>query len=210
MKWIAKIRRDPGPDFVINNNTKVCSNHFTPEDYTLGSMDKLAARRALKKTAIPSLFSWSNVKCERTTRTSQKARTEIQANDHEQVTQQFSVSTDDFKSEQSVEDIDDPDCDSMESLQAKVAALSLQVSELQARYENSLFWLANIKHNDDDVKFYTGFPDYDTLFYFYKQVLESDAMVMRQWNSRHSKETYTEIKSGRSCKLPLLYLSNFL
>ena len=125
-------------------------------------------------------------------------------NDHEQVTQQFSVSTDDFKSEQSVEDIDDPDCDSMESLQAKVAALSLQVSELQARYENSLFRLANIKHNDDNVKFYTGFPDYDTLFYFYKQVLESDAMVMRQWNGRHSKETYTEIKSGRSCKLPLL------
>ena len=31
-KWIAKIRRDPGPDYEINSSTKVCSNHFTPED----------------------------------------------------------------------------------------------------------------------------------------------------------------------------------
>ena len=54
------------------------------------------------------------------------------------------------------------------------------------------------------MKFYTGFPDYDTLFYFYKNILESDAMVMRQWSGRQSKETYAEIKSGRSCKLPLL------
>lgn len=53
-------------------------------------------------------------------------------------------------------------------------------------------------------EFYSGFPDYDSLFYFYKQILESDAMVMRQWSGRRSKETYTEIKSGRSCKLPLL------
>ena len=92
----------------------------------------------------------------------------------------------------------------MESLQAKVVALSLQVTELQAKYEKSLFRRANIKHDDDEVKFYTGFPDYDILFYFYKNILESDAMVMRQWSGRQSKETYTEIKSGRSCKLPLL------
>jgi len=47
-------------------------------------------------------------------------------------------------------------------LQAKVVALSLQITELQAKYENLLFRLANIKHDDEEVKFYTGFPDYDT------------------------------------------------
>ena len=121
LKWIAKIRRNPGPEFLIIITTKMCSNHFTIEDYTLGSRDELAAWRVLKKTAIPSLFPWSNAKCERTTRTSQKARTEIQANDHEQVTDQFTVSTGDFKiSEQSVEDIDDPDCDSLSLYKPKL------------------------------------------------------------------------------------------
>ena len=32
-QWISKIRWDPGPDFVINTNTKVCSEHFTADDY---------------------------------------------------------------------------------------------------------------------------------------------------------------------------------
>ena len=74
--------------------------------------------------------------------------------------------------------------------------LSLQVTELQVKYENSLFRLKNIKH--DEVIFHTGFPD------FFKNILDSDAMVMKQWSGCQSKESYTEIKSGRSCKLPLL------
>ena len=206
LKWIAKIRRDPGPFFEINGNTKICSDHFNLEDFTLGSADEHASRCVLKRTAIPSIFPWSNTNpCQRTTQTSQKARAEVQIQVNKQATQQYSESTDDFEIiERTVEDIDYPEYDSVESLQARVAELSLQVTKLQAKYENSLFRLANVKHNDDDVKFYTGFPDYDTLFYFYKNILESDALMMRQWNGKQSKEVYTEIKSGRSCKLPLL------
>ena len=158
MKWTVKIRRDPDPDFEINSNTKVCCNHFTPEDFSCGGTDPHAARRVLKKTAVPSLFSWSNTTVKRTTRASLKARTEVQV--HEQVSQQYSDSTDNFEiDERAVEDIDCPN--SVESLQAKVVALSLQITELQVKYENSLFQLTNIKHDDEEVKFYT-------LFYFYK------------------------------------------
>ena len=32
-KWIIKIKRDPGPNFVINQCTKICSEHFTSGDY---------------------------------------------------------------------------------------------------------------------------------------------------------------------------------
>ena len=144
MKWFAEIRRYPGPDFEINSNTKACSDHFTPEDFSCGGTDVHAARRVLKKTAVPSVFSWSNTKSsQRTTQTSHKARTEVEVN--EQVAQQCSVSTDDFNiSEQTVEDIECPGCDSMESLRAKAVVLSLQVTELQAKYEKSLFRLANI------------------------------------------------------------------
>ena len=71
-------------------------------------------------------------------------------------------------------------------------------------YEKSLFRLENIKEDDESVHFHTGFPNYDTLLAFYKDVLEDDAKVMRQWRSGESKESYAEIKSGRNSKLPLL------
>jgi len=52
-QWIAKIRCDPGINFTIRNNTKVCSKHFTPDDFACGGGEPLAPRHVLKKTAIP-------------------------------------------------------------------------------------------------------------------------------------------------------------
>jgi len=99
-------------------------------------MEELAARHVLKKACSHSIID-SVEHCEMWAHNTNFTRTEIQANYHEQVTQQFPVSTGDFEiSEQSVEDIDNPDCDSMESLQAKATALSLLLSEPQARYKN--------------------------------------------------------------------------
>ena len=70
--WIAKIRRDPGPDFVINKNTKVCSLHFTSDDYISG--DALhSASYVLKATAVPSLFLWTREVCQRKSKTSRLA-----------------------------------------------------------------------------------------------------------------------------------------
>ena len=78
--WIAKIRRDPGPDFVINKNTKVCSLHFTPDDYISG--DPLhAARRVLKATAVPSVFPWTKEIHQRKSTTSQLAVSAYQRSD---------------------------------------------------------------------------------------------------------------------------------
>ena len=68
----------------------------------------------------------------------------------------------------------------------------------------SLFHLDNIKENDDLVKFYTGFLDYVTLVTFYEQILESDAEVMRQWDSRRCIEAGGDINNGPCCKLPFL------
>ena len=68
----------------------------------------------------------------------------------------------------------------------------------------NLFRLDNIKEKGDLIKFYTGFSDYVTLVTFYEQVLESDAKIMRQWDSRRSKEACGDVKHGPCCKLPLL------
>lgn len=53
-QWVSKIQWDPGSDFVINRNTKVCSEHFNADDYS--GKDPQAARCVLKKTAVPYLF----------------------------------------------------------------------------------------------------------------------------------------------------------
>ena len=55
-EWIVKIRLDPGKHFVVNNNTKVCSDHFEPDDFLCGGEDPQAARCMLKNTVVPSLF----------------------------------------------------------------------------------------------------------------------------------------------------------
>jgi len=52
--WIAKIRRDPGRDFVVNKNTKVCLLHFAAQDYICGDAFK-SKRRVFKATAFPTI-----------------------------------------------------------------------------------------------------------------------------------------------------------
>jgi len=57
--WIAKIRRDPGRNFKVNQTTKVCSLHFTVDDYISGDASIHAKRRVLKASAVPSIFPWT-------------------------------------------------------------------------------------------------------------------------------------------------------
>ena len=54
------------------------------------------------------------------------------------------------------------------------------------------------------MRFYTGIPDQATFMAFYEEILEDDAKVMRQWESKKSKACYTDNKLGRHHKLPLL------
>ena len=69
---MVKIRRDPGRNFAVNQNTKVCSLHFTNEDYISG--DPLHSKRhVLKQTAVPSVFPWTAVQHQRSTNTSKLA-----------------------------------------------------------------------------------------------------------------------------------------
>ena len=56
--WMAKIRHGPGSYFVVNQNTKIYSLHFTADDYI--SRDAIhSKRRVLKPTAVPTIFPWT-------------------------------------------------------------------------------------------------------------------------------------------------------
>ena len=144
-QWISKIRRDPGPDFVINTNTKVCSEHFTADDYS--GKDPEAARRILKKIAVPSLFPWNSDKgFQRATRNSNKtdsARLSETSQQHcmELVSAEGMNETQDI----GVEEVEFSGSDLIEFLQGKLEEMSLQLEELQTKHEKSLFRLENIK-----------------------------------------------------------------
>ena len=92
----------------------------------------------------------------------------------------------------------------VERLKLQVRQLQDEIAESKRTATKSLFRLDNIKERGDLVKFYTGFSDYVTLVTFYEQVLESDAEIMRQWDSRRSNKACGDIKLGPCCKLPLL------
>ena len=55
-RWLHAIRRDEGKAFRVNQNTKICSRHFKPEDL----VKAIGGQRVyVKAGVIPSLFSWS-------------------------------------------------------------------------------------------------------------------------------------------------------
>nr|XP_050040933.1 THAP domain-containing protein 2-like [Dermacentor andersoni] len=52
-KWIIAIKRDPGPDFVVGQFTRVCSKQFKPDDYI---PNVASGRRFLKDNVVPTQF----------------------------------------------------------------------------------------------------------------------------------------------------------
>ena len=53
-QWIHAIRRDVGPNFSINEGTRVCSRHFRGEDLQRSLSGKVSPRTG----AVPSKFAW--------------------------------------------------------------------------------------------------------------------------------------------------------
>ena len=88
------------------------------------------------------------------------------------------------------------------NLQNQIISLKGQLADAENRLRKSLFRLENIMDGTKLIKHYTGFADYETLMVFY-EILESDALVMRQWSGGRSGFDYGESKAGRKYKLPL-------
>ena len=217
-EWIAKIRRDTGPNFKITKSTRICSIHFKPDDFIFSEFDIQTARRRLKPTAVPSVFPWT-IDHHRTSVTSQIASSSKQRCELAVSVDKFDVNNfhDNFCSTteiivgSDVEEIDYASTEETEDTTKKIQELEGKITQLSERLQQvedsatkSLFRYENIKNRDDLVKFYTGFPDHPTLLAFYEEILESDAKVMRQWEGRKYKDNYDEVKCGRVCKLPLL------
>ncbi|XP_065890698.1 uncharacterized protein [Dysidea avara] len=208
--WIGLIHHDLNEDFVVTKSTKICSDHFLSTDFLLN-----CERRRLKPDAVPSCFPWRKCfKCR--SRTSQKAsqalledekpneRMASATNSRKKMKAEIvSVSMDSTYIQPSAETAEEPDQqDVIVNLQTQVISLQNQLAETENRLKKSLFRLENIRDDAKLMKFYTGFVDYETLMAFY-EMLESDALVMRQWSGRRCGSNYDDVKTGPKYKLPL-------
>lgn len=202
-EWIQKIRRDLGRDFTITKATKICSDHFMPSDFLVDDQSLQGGRRRLKSTAVPSVFAWTKIK-KRTSVTSQKALQQLTSDSTIMEQSTYSEEVDPSnEGECYCSDTKVMDEKQITDLQKEVFELRSKLEETENKLSRALFRLENIKDDNNLMKFYTGFTDYTMLMAFYNEVLESDAMFMRQWSGRRSKSEYDDVKVGKSCKLPL-------
>jgi len=203
--WIAKIRRDPGSNFVVNQNTKVCLLHFTANDYVSGDAVN-SKRRLLKATAVPSIFPWTVEKFIRSSITSKIAISKDQRMDVIRSEEKELLTCDDDAAEFEIHhdlDFAEMNCQ-CKQLKMEIEELQCKLAKCESDLQRSLFRFENIKDDDDMVKFYTGIPDQATVMAFYEEILEDDAKSMRLWVGKNSKDSYTDSKTGRHPKLPLI------
>jgi len=226
-EWIKEIRRDPGSKFKITKATKVCSLHFTTEDYLLGELQEElqleSCRPRLKPNAHPSVFPWTRPVFPRSTMTSKIAASLQQRSNpaSTDLIEAFHESPDahpydltDSSLESEIEELNNK-CVGLErevndvkevnkKLEAEVQNLKDRLKESEDNAARQLFRLENVKHTTGLVKFYTGFPDIDTLMIFYEEVLKEDAEEMRLWKGKECKDDFDGVKCGRPSKLSLL------
>lgn len=133
-QWLQRIRRDPGTYFVINSHTKVCSEHFAPDDFISGNLLIKDKRRRLKQNAVPSIFPWRPVK-KRLSITSRKAMQSLSFERPEQQSTKFvesdSIITDSVEPE-SYCDFSDMETDSTE-LKIKLTQTEEKLAEAERR-----------------------------------------------------------------------------
>ena len=155
-KWEVRMRR--GDEYFKRvENRYCCSEHFVPSDYR---RSLTGHRMDLKKGAIPSVFPWSPAK---TNIREERLRLRTGKVSHRQVK----------KSEES------PLCDKkVESgkfigpptLEEFAEAKSLEVPKAREKEYVFMFGLERFSKSPDDIHFYTGFPDYETLLEFWKYI----------------------------------------
>ena len=127
---------------LVNKNTKVCSLHFTAENYISGNA-LYSARRMLKPTAVLSVFPWTKEQYHRTTAVSQLAASPYQRFDQFDDKVQQPPDKHDLTEDNPAEDTNDDQfmegCDDITKLQKEVEELRAQITITEAALGKSLF-----------------------------------------------------------------------
>ena len=179
-RWLHAIRRDEGKEFTVNQNTKICSLHFKPEDF----VKSIGGQRIyVREGVVPSRFSWSQSSPLK--RKPPKRRMFMSNTDTELVVSQTTSATEtnsdnctssaagssadhDVKNDT---DMQGNTTEDFKELLEKLKSLELENASLKAEIEvlkrqksladSRVFQLRNFT-SDEDISFYTGFPNFAT------------------------------------------------
>lgn len=179
-RWLHAIRRDECKDFTVNQNTKICSRHFKPEDF----VESIGGQRIyVREVVVPSRFSWSQSSPLK--RKPPKKRMFTSNTDTELIVSQTTNATETnadnctssaagISADHDVQNDMDTQGNTTEDfkeLPEKLKSLELENASLKAEIEvlkrrkgladSRVFQLRNFT-SDEDIAFYTGFPNFAT------------------------------------------------
>lgn len=187
-KWIVAIKRDEGPHFMISSSTKVCSKHFKIKDYIPGVA---SGYKILRDTAVPSVFAFSQTKTTRMSPKKRTPLPPKKAKDQATLTSLPETSEIELlppspTASHAPSEVGDPQgqvekqAEEIHRLKAQCSNLKEELAEAkdrahklegekcalehlleEAKSETAAFCLDRFKDSPDDLKFYTGLPDYD-------------------------------------------------
>ena len=178
-KWIHAIRRDEGVYFQIQEWTKVCSRYFREYDF----IKTLSGRRDLRSNAVPSLFPWTRTSPrkrkpptdrEQIGTTSRVLLSEIETveetvetenatcNEESETSDTDAITKQDVTTQTNeIESRDNSDTEMNQQLidlKSKLEKANQRIESLQKQ----LFTVDRFRGDDSSIKFYTGFPNWDT------------------------------------------------
>ena len=167
-KWKVKIRPDEGELFTIIEHTRVCSLHFTGDDYgtTLGGL------KVLKDDAVPSVFPWKTPVNQRLSKTSSRGM----ANDEEK-TPCSHCQEKDREIERLTELLQEKD--------EEIKVLKSNFMSVKSRIDTITVSFKQFEGSDGDIHFYPGFQNASSYREFMTFVL-CHAENMSYWSrNRH-------------------------
>lgn len=185
-EWKAKMKRQDDK-FKSNTSLYCCGEHFNQDDY---KRSLTGLRRDLKPNAVPSKFPWTENKGYQSLERSQRQESRSLMRD-----KLATGDTEEENPDKGAEGqvcVDVPlSCHTAEASQS-IEELSELVHQLKLQVEISKFGIERFCGSDEDIFFYTGFPNYSTLMACWEYVKPS-AESLLTW--KHAR-TKADKKSG--------------
>lgn len=171
MEWAVKMKRADSK-FKSNTSLFCCSQHFVSTDYKRSLTGK---RKDLLPSAIPSRFQWTKVSSHEIERAKRSERREAKST----ITYSAACLKNEGDHPLEITEVKSENEHQSEDLAEVVADLKCELAL-------SKFCIERFKNSDDDIFFYTGFPNYNTLMVFWEYV-KPCAESLISWNLARSK-----------------------
>ncbi|KAL2095581.1 hypothetical protein ACEWY4_007729 [Coilia grayii] len=199
-EWIKNIKRDPGPHFKINAETKVCSEHFETQCF----FKTACGITKLKRDAVPTLFAWTSETPERPKRrtiTRRQSLASMEVDENQPHVRRNALSIE-VPPPHPYHDYAVPPLTTQEQLEAARKHI-IEQDKLIAELQSKEFSVSRFQCNDNQMSFFTGFIDYATFEAVYK-ALQPTATSMVGWSQAQRLKQIDEQVIRRAFNIPKL------